>query len=268
MDDLDRPSPKAMALRRPNLQPRSKVQPSRRELTESRPKRHDPVTLAWCDTGTLLSLGRHPDTLDKVRGLYGSSLVVTYAVAREIRAMANIRGAMRTHKNRERCESADTIVEMLNAGSISEHPLRNSEETLEMIDRVLRQLDAFEERQKSTFGRSDDSVRSSQKHAGEAHSIVSAMLTTGYGKSTVLLTNDNGAMRVAEQNNIAWKHTAQLLAELGCEEPSLRPDELLAEFNYMTSSFASVPSEVRPNGPDFFRCRRTGSTCSLCDVKS
>ncbi|MFD8487075.1 hypothetical protein [Streptomyces sp. NPDC059712] len=267
MDDLDRPSPKAMALRRPNLQPRSKVQPSRREAVENRPKRHAPVTLAWCDTGTLLSLGRRPDTLDKVRGVYGSSLVVTYAVARELRAMANIRGALRTHENRQRCESADTIVEMLNAGDIPEHPLRNSEETLEMIDRVLRQLDAFEERQNSTFGRSDDSVRSSQKHAGEAHSIVSAMLTAGYGKSTVLLTNDNGAMRVAEQNNIAWKHTGQLLAELGCEDPLLRPDELLAEFNYMTSSFATVPTELRPSGTEFFTCRRTGSTCSLCDAQ-
>ncbi|MET9409570.1 hypothetical protein ABZX90_27955 [Streptomyces sp. NPDC002935] len=265
MDDLERPSPKAMALRRPNLQPRSKVQPSRREAMESRPKRHTPVTLAWCDTGTLLSLGRQPDTLNKVRELYGSSLVVTYAVAHEVRAMANIRGANRTHENRQRCESADSVVAILNAGDIPEHPLLATEETVRMIDRVLSQLDAFEERQNAIFGRTDDAVRSSQKHAGEAHSIVSAMLTVGHGGSTVLLTNDNGAMRVAEQNNIAWKHTGQLLAELVCQDPLLNAEELLGDFNHMTSSFATVPSEVRPKDSEFFTCRRDGERCALCD---
>ncbi|WP_328499750.1 hypothetical protein OG828_48395 [Streptomyces sp. NBC_00457] len=267
MDDLERPSPKAMAHRRPNLQPRSKVQPSRREAIENRPKRYAPVTLAWCDTGTLLSLGRQPDTLNKVRGLYGSTLVVTYAVAREIRAMANIRGARRTHENRERCESADSIAAMLDAGDIPEHPLLLTEETVRMIDRVLGQLDAFEERQNSIFGRTDDAVRSSQKHTGEAHSIVSAMLTVGHGASTVLLTNDNGAMRVAEQNNVAWKHTGQLLAELGCQDPLLTPGELLADFNYMTSSFATVPAEVRPSNAEFFTCHRDGDRCPRCDVQ-
>lgn len=265
MDELERPSPKAMALRRPNLQPRTKQQPSRLQMLASQPKRHAPVDMAWCDTGTLLSLGRQPAKLEKVQALYGSSLVVTYAVAHEVRAMANIAKARRTPENRARCESADVIARMLDAGDIPEHPLLATPETLAMIDRVLRQLDAIDERKRAAFNRIDDAERTTQKHAGEAHSIVSAMRTLSHGAKTVLLTNDDGAMRVAERNGVSWRHTGQLLAELGCQDAALSADVLLADFNQMTSSFATVPADVRPNSPDFFTCRMKNGACTLCD---
>ncbi|WP_234545278.1 hypothetical protein [Streptomyces shenzhenensis] len=265
MDDLGRPSPKAMALRRPSLQPRPPSRPSRWQEVATQAKRHSPVDLAWCDTGTLCSLGLRPAMLNKVLALYGSSLVVTDAVAREIRAMANIPNAARTAENRLRCNSADAIVRKLDAGEIRELPLPATSETLDMLDRVLRQLDAIEQRQNATAGRSDDAVRSSQKHAGEAYSIVSAILTVGHQRSTRLLTNDNGATLVAERNGIAWKHTGQLLAELGCQDSLMDAELLYENFDQMTSRFATVPAELRPGTSDFFVCRQKDGICALCD---
>ncbi|MFF8402164.1 hypothetical protein ACF06P_11100 [Streptomyces sp. NPDC015684] len=266
MDDLGRPSPKAMALRRPSLQPRPQSQPSRWQKVASQPKRHVPVDLAWCDTGTLCSLGLRPTMLKKVLALYGTSLVITDAVAREIRSMASIPNVARNAENRLRCNSADVIVRKLDAGEIRELPLLATTETLEMLDRVLRQLDAIEQRQNTAAGRADDTVRSSQKHAGEAYSIVSAMRTVGHQRSTLLLTNDNGATLVAERNGIAWKHTGQLLAELGCQDPLLDAEFLNENFNQMTSKFATVPAELRPGSSDFFACRQKNGSCTLCDA--
>lgn len=266
MDDLGRPSPKAMALRRSSLQPPPQAQPSRWQKVAGQPKRHSPVDLAWCDTGTLCSLGLRPAMLDKVLALYGSSLVVTDAVAREIRTMANVPSVARTAENRLRCNSADVIVRKLDTGEIRELPLLETGETLEMLDKVLRQLDAIEQRQNAAAGRSSGDVRSSRKHTGEAYSLVSAMRTVGHHRSTLLLTNDNGATLVAERNGIAWKHTAQLLAELGCQDSLLDAELLYENFTQMTSKFATVPAELRPRTSDFFVCRQENGTCTLCDA--
>ncbi|WP_159424379.1 hypothetical protein [Streptomyces sp. 3214.6] len=210
-------------------------------------------------------MGLRPAMLDKVLALYGASLVVTDAVAGEIRTMANVPNVARTAENRLRCNSADVIVRKLDAGEIRELPLLETRETLEMLDRVLRQLDAIEQRQNAAAGRSSDAVRS-HKHAGEAYSIVSAMRTVGHQRSTLLLTNDNGATLVAERNGIAWKHTAQLLAELGCQDSLLDAELLHENFTHMTSKFATVPAELRPNTSDFFACRQKNGTCALCDA--
>lgn len=264
MDDQQRPSPKGMVPRPPSLHLRAQRSGARYAVAAHLPKRHVPVDRAWCDTGTLFSLAHRPALLAEVMSLYGPSLVVTEAVADEVRRIARIPNARRTAENRLRCLSAERVVRALNGGQIRELPLSPSEGTYDKIDRILRQLDELEARQAKREVTPLDQIRSTRKHAGEAHSIVSAVRTVELGGTTVLLTNDGGASRVARQNGIDSKHVGHLLAELACADQELQADELLAQFEQVTANFATVPADARPKNSLFFVCHMTDGTCAEC----
>ncbi|MER7939159.1 hypothetical protein [Streptomyces sp. NPDC094458] len=223
-----------------------------------------PVSMAWGDTGTLCSLGHRPHLLDGIMKLYGSSLVVTEAVAAELYAMARIPNARRTADNRLRCLSAERVVRALDDGRIRVCPLLESEETLAKLDRVLRKLNMIEARQQERTGKMSDPFRSAPKHTGEAHSIVSAMRTIEHGGTTVFLTNDGGASLVAQHHGITSRHVGHLLAELACADQTVTATDLLEHFTVVTSHFATVPADARPSGSDFFECRSLNGNCSLC----
>lgn len=263
--DRSRPSPKGMALRRPSLQPRTQGAVRQRTPAPALPRRHVSVDMAWGDTGTLCCLALRPVTLNKVMRLYGPSLVVTEAVAEEVRRMAAIPAPHRTPENRLRCNGADAITRILDRGEIKVCPLPASLGTIDQLGRVLRQLDEIEVAANERLGRTAEPLSSARKHAGEAHSIVSALRTLELGRTTLLLTNDGGAMKVAERNGVSYKHVGDLLAEFACTDPAIPADELFRQFTSMTASFATVPLSVRPSDDSPFSCLMRDDACGICD---
>lgn len=222
------------------------------------------VSRAWGDTGTLCSLALRPALLKEVVRLYGASLVVTEAVADEVRRFARTPEARRTPETRLLCSGADVVARHLDAGLIKECPLPTSADTFDKIDEVLRQLREFDAAAAERTGRTLDRVSSAQKHAGEAHSIVSALRTMELHGTTLLLTNDGGAMAVAERNGIPWKHVGHLLAELACSDSAVEASLLFDSFMRVTRTFATVPQRRRPENESFFTCSMQGGHCSLC----
>ncbi|MFJ3270342.1 hypothetical protein [Streptomyces sp. NPDC086776] len=197
--------------------------------------------------------------------LYGPSLAVTEAVAAEVRRMAAIPAPRRTPENRLRCNGADAIARILDLGEIKVCPLPTSSDTIDQLGRILRQLDEIEAAQNERMGRTTEPLSSAHKHAGEAHSIVSALRTLELGRTTLLLTNDGGAMKVAERNGISYKHVGHLLAEFACTDPAVSADELFHQFTAMTASFATVPLHARPADNRFFSCDMRDGVCILCN---
>lgn len=226
------------------------------------------MDLAWADTGTLCSLALRPSLLGKVLNLYGTSLVVTEAVGVEIRRWASVPEAHRTADTRLLCAGADAIVRRLDAGDIKELPLPSSNagfKTVDKLDQVLRQLREIDAAAAERAGRTIDLVESARKHAGEAHSIVSALKTMSLGRSTLLLTNDGGAMTVAMQNAVPVKHVGHLLAELACDDASIDAEQMFETFSQITRWFATVPMQHRPKDAHSFTCLMEGGSCRLCD---
>lgn len=264
MDDLERPSPKGMALRRPSLQPRTHAH-LRPSTVPALPRRHMHVARAWGDTGLLCALARRPVLLDKILDLYGSSLVVTEAVAAEIRRLSGTPEAARTPNTRLLCSGADRIAQYLDTKRIEECPLPTVPGTSDKLDQVLRQLRGIDAAAAERAGRTMDAVSSALKHAGETHSIVCALRTVELGRETLLLTNDGGAITVAESHGVPCKDLSQLLAELGCEAEPVNAAELFDTFNQVTRNFASVPARRQPSDEGAFRCLKQGDACRICD---
>jgi hypothetical protein len=224
--------------------------------------------MAWADTGTLCSLALRPPLLSKVLSLYGTSLVVTEAVATEIRRLASVPEARRTADTRLLCTGADSIARHLDAGDIKELPLPTSDDTFntfDKLDQVLRQLREIDAAAAERSGRSVDRVGSAHRHAGEAHSIVSALRTIAFGRRTLLLTNDGGAMAVAVRNAVPVKHVGHLLAELACHDENVNADQLFDAFTQITRKFATVPMQHQPKDEKSFNCVMKGGSCRLCD---
>ncbi|MCX5013514.1 hypothetical protein OG765_21325 [Streptomyces sp. NBC_00555] len=178
--------------------------------------------------------------------------------------MANIPSAFRTPENRLRCNGADAIVRILDREEIRVLPLSPST-AVDEVDRVLRQLREYDAAANERAGRTAEPSDSAHKHAGEAHSIVNALRTVARGGTTLLLSNDGGAMKVAELNGIPYKHVGNLIAELACVDPAPTAEELLQHFNDVTAHFATVPQRSRPTGTDFFSCHMTDGVCGSCD---
>jgi hypothetical protein len=222
------------------------------------------VDRAWADTGLLCALARRPVLLDKILDLYGSSLVVSQAVAAEVRRLSRTSEAERTPHRRLLCSGADTVVRYLDDGRIEECPLPTASGTLDKVDQVLRQLQGIDAAAAERAGRATDPVASAQKHAGETHSIVCAVRTVELGGKTVLLTNDGGAITVAESHGLPCKDLGQLLAELGCEADPVDAAALFDSFNQVTRAFATVPAHRRPTDASAFQCLKYGDTCRLC----
>ncbi|MFF9312356.1 hypothetical protein ACF1BS_15745 [Streptomyces sp. NPDC014748] len=222
---------------------------------------------AWADTGLLCALARRPVLLKKILDLYGASLVVTQAVASEIRRLSGMSEAQRTPQTRLLCSGADAVVRYLNDGQIAECPLPTGSDTFDTfdkLDQVLRQLREIDAAAAERAGKTMDAVASAHKHAGETHSIVCAARIVELGGKTVLLTNDGGAIRVAESHGVPCKDLGQLLAELGCEVDPVDAAVLFNSFNEVTRTFATVPAHRRPTDASAFRCLKHGDTCRLC----
>ncbi|MYS12151.1 hypothetical protein GTW71_38315 [Streptomyces sp. SID6041] len=129
---------------------------------------------------------------------------------------------------------------------------------------MLRQLHGIDAAAAERAGRSLDPVASALKHAGETHSIVCAARTVELGGKTVLLTNDGGAITVAESHGVPCKDLGQLLAELGCEVDPVDAAELFNSFNEVTRTFATVPARRQPSGVSDFLCAKRDGACPLC----
>ncbi|MFF9600942.1 hypothetical protein ACF1GY_01520 [Streptomyces sp. NPDC014684] len=196
--------------------------------------------------------------------LYGTSLVVTEAVSREILEKAKKPEKLRTPENRIMCLSAKPVADKLDSGEIRVLPLVESQSVKDKHDVIMQQLRELEARRQAALGLSDEDY--AHKHAGEADSIVAAVRTIALGKSTVLLTNDGGASLVAQQHGVASRHVGHLLAELGCADPSLTAEGLYEQFMQVTGNFATVPETARPTGSGFFACLRAEDKCSACDA--
>ncbi|WP_426501596.1 hypothetical protein [Streptomyces sp. D54] len=182
-------------------------------------------------------------------------------VAREVQRLAGGTGQRWTNENPLLRSGAMVVAQKLASEEIRTLPLSRSPEALDELDRVLGQLKEHEAAQ----NRESDSVDSALKHAGEAHSIVNALRTQAANRTTLLLTNDGGAIKVARNNGVPVKHVGGLLRELGCEDGDLEPEGLYDDFVSITERFASVPTAYRPTGPLDFTCRKTGDgSCSLC----
>lgn len=266
MDDLERPSPKGMAVRPPSLQPRTRAR-VRTSTSTGQPRRHVDVFRAWADTGLLCALARRPVLLDKILDLYGASLVVAEAVAVEIRRLSGTPEARRTPQTRLLCSGADTVVRYLDDGRIMECALPTGSETFNTVaklDQVLRQLQGIDAAAAERAGRPTDAVTSAHKHVGETHSIVCAARIVGAGGKTVLLTNDGGAIKVAESHSVPCKDLGQLLAELGCAADPTDAEELFDSFKEVTRTFATVPAHRQPADASAFRCVKHGDTCRIC----
>jgi len=219
--------------------------------------------LAWGDTGTLCSLGQRPHLLERVLRLYGGSLVVTEAVSLEIRIKANKPERERTPENRVMCLSAKRVADKLDSGEIRVLPLVQSQTVTNKQGIIQQQLRDLEANRRASLGLSDEDY--AHKHSGETDSIIAALRTIELGKKTVFLTNDGGASLVAQRHGVASRHVGDLLAELGCADSSLTADELYAQFNQVTTSFATVPQTARPADSSFFTCLRSDGVCNVCD---
>lgn len=265
MDDLGRPSPKGMAPRRPSLQPRPQLPARPTPVTGPQSRRFVPVALAWADTGALCSLALRPAKFSRLIDLYAGSLVVTEAVAGELRRLAGGAGQRWTPENPLLRLGASNVVQKLDSCEIRELPLAYSQEAIDELERVLRQLRDFEAAQNARFNRPTGSVASAHKHTGEAHSIVNALRTQARNRKTVLLTNDGGAIAIARQNGIPWKHVGQILIELGCEDSEITPEDLYKDCVSITAKFASLPAAYQPAGPSDFVCTKTSDgSCPQC----
>ncbi|MBJ6645520.1 hypothetical protein [Streptomyces sp. BSE7-9] len=205
--------------------------------------------------------------MEQVIRLYGTSLVVTEAVSREIYSKANKPERLRTPENRIMCLSARKVADKLDAGDIRVLPLVESPSVRDKHDIVMQQLRDLDASRRATHGSVDDEDYA-HKHAGEADSIVAAIRTIALNKTTVFLTNDGGASLVAQRHGVASRHVGHLLAELGCAGSSLTPEELYEQFTQMTGHFATVPNTARPPGPDFFICSRADGACEACDART
>ncbi|MFF4961250.1 hypothetical protein ACFY2Z_30180 [Streptomyces sp. NPDC001222] len=189
-------------------------------------------------------------------------------MAAEIRRLASVPEARRTVDTRLLCTGADSIARHLDAGDIKELPLPTSDDTFNTSDKigqVLRQLKEIDAATAERTGRNTDRVGSAHKHAGEAHSIVSALRTIAFGRRTLLLTNDGGAMAVAERNAVPFKHVGHLLAELACHDANVNADQLFDAFTQITRKFATVPMRHQPKDKASFSCLMQGGSCRLCD---
>ncbi|EHN78883.1 hypothetical protein SMCF_1546 [Streptomyces coelicoflavus ZG0656] len=265
MDNQPSPTPKAMLPRPPSLRPPGTVKSARYAIATHLPKMHTPVDMAWGDTGTLCSLGQRPHLLEQVMRLYGTSLVVTEAVSREIYSKANKPERLRTPENRIMCISAKKVADKLDSGDIRVLPLVDSPSVKDKHDIVMQQLRDLDASRRAAHGPSDDEDYA-HKHAGEADSIVAAVRTIALKKRTVFLTNDGGASLVAQRHGVASRHVGHLLAELGCADSSITPEELYEQFMQMTGHFATVPNTARPASSDFFVCSRADGVCNACDA--
>ncbi|MFJ9490107.1 hypothetical protein [Streptomyces sp. NPDC101224] len=192
---------------------------------------------------------------------------MTEAVAAEIRRLSGTAEAQRTPQTRLLCSGADTVVRFLNDGRIEECPLPTGSDTFDTfakLDQVLRQLHGIDAAAAERAGRTVDPVTSAHKHAGETHSIVCAARTVELGGKTVLLTNDGGAITVAESHGVPCKDLGQLLAELGCEADPVDAAELFNSFNEVTRTFATVPARRQPSGVSDFLCAKRDDRCPIC----
>lgn len=253
-----------MAVRRASLQPRPQL-PPQQPAVAPRTRRYAPVALAWIDTGTLCSLALRPAWLNRVIDLYAGSLVVTEAVASEVRRFVNGLGQRSVTENHLLRLGATTAAQKLDNQEIRVLPLSPTEEAIIELDRILRQLKEFEVAQNAKFHRPSDEVASALKHTGEAHSIVNALRTRAHGRETILLTNDGGAIAIARQNGIAWKHVGQLLVELACEDSQLNADRMYQDYLSITATFASVPTTHRPaDASDFVCAKGLDGSCTEC----
>ncbi|MFD8473384.1 hypothetical protein ACFV2E_15205 [Streptomyces globisporus] len=197
--------------------------------------------------------------------LYAGSLVVTEAVAEEVQHRAGGLGQRWTAENPLLRLGANVAAQKIKSGEIRKLPLSYSRGAVDELDRVLRQLREFEAAQNAQFSRMSDGVASAHKHTGEAHSIVNALRTQASNHKTVLLTNDGGAIAIAQRNGVPWKHVGQLLIELGCEDSELEPEGLYEDFASITSQFATVPKQYRPSSPKDFQCtKETDGSCMQC----
>jgi hypothetical protein len=102
------------------------------------------------------------------------------------------------------------------------------------------------------------------EHAGEAAVIVACVRASGAGRDPqLMLANDGQASLVAARHGVLTRHAADVIAEFGCADQSLDPNELLDDFRYSCGA-SKPPDDCCPGTPAAFTCARTTDGCALC----
>ncbi|MFF1872616.1 hypothetical protein [Kitasatospora herbaricolor] len=259
-----RPTPGIMPRRRTDLQPR--VARQRGYATgPSAPRRFQPVDMAWCDSGFLYAVAQREPVFKQFSDLYVGALVITDAVEKEIRNQAE--KSPSPHYDAGKLlmiRSANRIVQAIERGVIRIYELPTT--ATAMVGSVIDQLKGADEGRIVQPGVDSDErvVAVTEKNAGEAYSIVAAARVLAEGSSTVLLTDDGGASRVAESRGVRSLNVADVLRQLGCEDPQLTSEHLFAVCEAVTKSFGTLPTDARPRSAEDFKCKAVGGACSPC----
>ena len=210
--------------------------------------------VVWPDTGVLLGLGTDQALLDRFRAHYRGRIRLTQLVARELRAHSEKRledGA--SDDDYDRIAAATRAVQALLIGDRSLSLVGPEIEDLPAVNNVTEQLKALVE-------------TSSKAHGGEAMIIVLAAKQAARDqKQHVLLSNDGGASIIADRYGIRTRHMGDVLAEFGCADPNLTPEDWLRSFG-IAVRVSAPPARVRPTSSQAFTCVRRMTGCVECDA--
>lgn len=248
------PSPSDMAPRRPPTISSKQAGKSPNEFLEATdvPMRGWPDATLWTDSGILLSLGTDPQLLARFRRHAGRRVQVPRTIQWEIRRISE----NRAQNSEAEWRAANTVVrECFLGSSVFPDPELNwqpNREQYQLIEDLLIIL-------KNEPGGRDKS------HRGEATLIALAVDAMKTHPRAILLTNDGGASRAAGRYGLRSRHIGHLMAELGCADPSLSPEECLELFT-TGRAVSSPPYGSCPKKAGDFACAKDGETCARCDV--
>ncbi|MGW0095108.1 hypothetical protein ACWDWS_39995 [Streptomyces sp. NPDC003328] len=269
--DKQLPTPRGMLPRGPSLRPRPALPPKRRYAVDpALSQRRRPVTAALADTGLLYTLAHRPRYLQMFLELYGETVTVATAVAKEIRAVANVPRLDRPHQNLVLMGTcADLLVTKLDDKTITvREPSEGSTDLLFPVQQQLRELDRAAAQRRGERWSPFDADRA-KRHTGETDSILVAADVIKAGGTAILLTNDGGASLTAWRQGVSARNLRDILAELACAQPYLKEGDLLTAYNEMTAHFGTPPTDVRPTDSSAFRCRGTlAGECHICDASA
>ncbi|MFG3055517.1 hypothetical protein ACGFZP_31870 [Kitasatospora sp. NPDC048239] len=225
------------------------------------------MSKAWCDSGFLYAMAVRESVFRAFLLLYGDTLAVTAAVAKEIRDKARQAPGPDASTGRWQMVRAAGRVAAVLGKDIAVLPLPEDDATVDVM--AGRVLDQLREADAARHGRAgtgpDDRVAAANKNTGETLSIVAAIRTLTWGGTTVLLTHDGGAREVADLHQVATQDMVDVLGQLVCEQ-QMTDEQAHAVYEAATQSFGTLPARDRPDGVGDYQCKALGGACSACDV--
>lgn len=188
-----------------------------------------------CDSGPLLSLGFRPDLLAIARSHFGDRMRIPSKVAEELRRLAQLGGSALLRSAAEQAHRVVTsgfpVVETL-----------TTEETAFADETLLKHLLAL-------AGTSVSQARG--QHLGECHAVALA-LRIGR-ESTIVLTNDGPASRLARSHGLCARSINGMLRELVISsDNTYSAAQAFADVGLMVN-VSAPPASDRAKAPEDFR---------------